>query len=66
MCIHWGNKFPVPPNTVRVGMPPALHSQRFRYFHASSCMPGICRCPVSNARRAQKFGEEEARRRRTI
>ena len=24
--IHWGNKLRVPPNAVRVGMPPALNS----------------------------------------
>ena len=43
------------PNAVRVRMPPALNSERFTYPHTSSCMTGMCRCPVSSARSAQKF-----------
>ena len=57
MLIHWGNKLHVPPNAVRIEMPPALISESFRYLRVSSCMTGTRRCPVSNARR---WEEEEA------
>ena len=62
MLIHWGNKLRVRPNAVRVEMPPALSSLRFRYLHVSSCMAGTRRCPVSSARSAQKFGGKKKKK----
>ena len=52
MFLHWGNK----PNDVRVGIPPALSSWRFRYLSLSLYMAGIHRCPVSSARSTQGIG----------
>ena len=48
-----GNKLCISPNAVWVEMPPMVNFLRFRYLHASSCMTGTRRCPVSSARSAQ-------------
>ena len=64
MFIHYGNKLHVPPNAVRVEMPPALISESFRYLRVSSCMTGTRRCPVSNARSAQKFGGKKKKQKK--
>ena len=65
MFIHWGNKIRIPPNAVRVGMPPRLSSWSFRYLRVSSCMAGLRRCPVSSARSVQnKFGRKKKKKKK--
>ena len=53
------NKLCISPNAVRVEMPPMLNFLRFRYLHASLCMTGTHRCPVSSARSAQFSGKKK-------
>ena len=39
-------------------------SESFRFLHVSSCMTGIRRCPVSNARSSQKFGGKKKKQKK--
>ena len=56
------DKLCVPSEAVRIGLPPALVSLRFRYVRVSSYMTGLHRCLVSSARSAQKFGGKKKKK----
>ena len=56
------DKLCVPSEAVRIGLPPALVSLRFRYVRVPSYMIGVHRCLVSSARSAQKVGGKKKKK----